>query len=156
MEIIVLNRRRFDALEERKIIASASDKLAITNLKLMDQLYFEAWNKKDWEMFRRLHTKNVVVINIDGTKTIGIDEYLKNIKQGLDTFKSLIVKAHPIRIGSDNWTSAVGEIELTTQDNKKITSLMCTAARWENNQIAEEHLSQNGNALIEYITNSYT
>ena len=112
-------------------ITAADSATAEQNLALFDQLDFEAWNNRDWDLFRQLHTDDVHVEGF-GTTTDGIDAHLAWAQAFIAQVPDSTIVAHPIRIGAGDW------IAVTGVSNDGSTSL--TLARWENGQIAEEYL----------------
>jgi hypothetical protein len=103
--------------------------LAERHLALFDRLDFEAWNNQDWDLFRQLHSDNVHVEGV-GPATDGIDAHVAWAQATLQMFP-LKVLAHPLRIGTGNWTAVTGLLPSGTR---------ITLARWENDRIAEEYL----------------
>jgi SnoaL-like domain len=101
------------------------------NLALFDRLDFEAWNNRDWELFRELHGEHVHVAGF-GQATEGIDAHLAWAQAFTGQFPDARVVTHPIRIGAGDWTAATGLL--------RDGSTMATIARWENGRIAEEYV----------------
>jgi hypothetical protein len=110
------------------------DETTRENLNTMDHLDFTAWNKPDWDLFRRLHTSDVHVEVGGQGHTDGIDAHV-------DAMKSLIastggqpmqVQSHPIAFGSDEWTCVIGEFASGAR--------MVTVAKWRDGAITEEYI----------------
>lgn len=114
-------------------IKAADSKQAEDNLALFEKLDFEAWNKRDWELFRKLHGKNVIVGGF-GQQTENIDDHVAWAQDYLSQNPENRIDAHPIRIGAGDWTAVTGIFN----DG----STMATIARWENGQVVEEYLFQ--------------
>ena len=112
-------------------ITAADSETAEQNLELFDRLDFEAWNDRDWDLFRELHTDDVHVEGF-GQTTDGIDAHLAWAQAFIAQVPESQIVAHPIRIGAGDW------IAVTGVGNDGSTS--ATIARWENGQIAEEYL----------------
>ncbi|HEV2530026.1 MAG TPA: nuclear transport factor 2 family protein [Thermomicrobiales bacterium] len=112
-------------------ITAADSQTAEQNLALFDQLDFEAWNNRDWELFRQLHTEDVHVEGF-GQTTDGIDAHLAWGQGFIAQVPDSTIVAHPIRIGAGDW------IAVTGVSNDGSTS--ATIARWEDGRIAEEYL----------------
>ena len=112
-------------------VTAADSEQARQNLALFDQLDFEAWNNRDWDLFRQLHTDDVHVEGF-GQATDGIEAHLAWAQAFLTQVPDSTIVAHPIRIGAGDW------IAVTGVSNDGSTS--ATFARWENGQIAEEYL----------------
>jgi hypothetical protein len=105
------------------------------NLKRMDELDFEGWNKADWHgVFAHLHTDDVYVDFKGMAPTRGIEEHIA----AMEAFTAQVggtppqVASHPIAFGSGEWTCVVGE----AADGSR----MVTVARWHDGAIAEEYI----------------
>lgn len=125
-------------VENSAIIASRSTKAADSeqaerNLALFERLDFEAWNKRDWDLFRQLHGKDVIVGGF-GQETENIDDHVAWAQDFLRQNPENQIDAHPIRIAAGDWTAVTGLFN----DG----STMATIARWENGQVVEEYLFQ--------------
>jgi hypothetical protein len=114
-------------------IKAADSPQAENNLALFEKLDFEAWNKRDWELFRQLHAKTVNVGGF-GQHTENVEDHVAWAQEYLRKNPENQIEAHPIRIGAGNWTAVTGVFN----DG----STMATIARWENGQVAEEYLFQ--------------
>jgi hypothetical protein len=112
-------------------VTAADSATAEQNLALFDRLDFEAWNNRDWDLFRQLHTEDVHVEGF-GQTTEGIEAHLAWAQAFVAQVPDSKIVAHPIRIGAGDW------IAVTGVSNDGSTS--ATIARWENGQIAEEYL----------------
>lgn len=134
--------------------ASIEDRLAT-----FDRLDFDSWNKQDYDVFGEIHAEDVRVVYPDGTETHGYAEHERWAKGFFASFDSTISE-HPIRLGTGEWTSVVGEISITfarplrTPEGRTIPPTgrtwrgrMCTVARWKGGRIAEEYLFWDNLAL---------
>jgi hypothetical protein len=101
------------------------------NLELMDQLDFEGWNGRDWNLFSQLHGDEVIVAGF-GQATEGNAEHVAWAQAFIEENPDSIIDAHPIRIGAGDWTAVVGTFAGGGS--------MCTVARWVDGRIAEEYL----------------
>lgn len=125
-------------VESSATIAAPSTKAADSeqaerNLDLFEKLDFEAWNKRDWDLFRQLHGKDVIVGGF-GQETENVDDHVAWAQDFLRQNPENQIDAHPIRIGAGEWTAVTGLFN----DG----STMATIARWENGQVVEEYLFQ--------------
>jgi hypothetical protein len=112
-------------------VTAADGAAAEQNLALFDRLDFEAWNNRDWDLFRELHAEDVHVSGY-GATTNGIDEHVGWAEALLAQVPDAKIIGHPIRIGAGDWTAVVG----VNGDG----SMAATIARWEGGRIAEEYL----------------
>jgi hypothetical protein len=103
------------------------------NLERFNQLDFDAWNTRNWTLFKEIHAPDVLVVDFSGNTTRGGDEHVQwAMKTMSDALK---ISAHPIMIAAGNWTAATGTLP------GNIT--MITLAHWEDGRIAEEYLWSN-------------
>jgi SnoaL-like domain len=111
-----------------------TDETTRQNLKRMDYLDFTAWNTRDWDLFRRLHTADVHVEVSGQAGTDGIDAHVKAMKSLMEQTggQPMQVQSHPIAFGSGEWTCVVGEFANGAR--------MVTVARWHDEAIVEEHI----------------
>lgn len=120
------------AMQQQSVKAADSEH-AEHNLALFERLDFEAWNKRDWDLFRQLHGKDVIVGGF-GQKTENIDDHVAWAQQYLRENPENQIDARPIRIGAGDWTAVTGVFNDGTT--------MATIARWEHGQVVEEYLFQ--------------
>ena len=112
---------------------AADSEQAKDNLERFERLDFEAWNKRDWDLFRKLHADKVKVGGF-GQETENVEDHVAWAQAFLKQYPDNQILAHPIRIGAGDWTAVTGVFN----DG----STMATIARWENGQVAEEYLFQ--------------
>jgi hypothetical protein len=122
---------RMAAAQEATPITAADSATAEENLALFDRLDFEAWNNRDWDLFRQLHADDVHVEG-GGQTTDGIEAHLAWAQAVVAQVPDSKVLAHPIRIGAGDWIAVTGLLP----DG----STVATIARWEDGRIAEEYL----------------
>lgn len=135
--------------------AAGPDAVVAANLKRFDQLDFDAYsNRKDMELFKRLHCPDVKVVFPDGRVTTGIDAHVDDINNILfNGTPDSRITAHPISFGSNDWTVSTGVLEATFSEpmkladgkeipptGKAVKMSMATLAKWTNGCISEEHL----------------
>lgn len=121
------------ATKNGQSIKAADSPQAEHNLALFERLDFEAWNKRDWDLFRQLHGKTVIVGGF-GQHTENVEDHISWAQEFLRQNSENQIEAHPIRIGAGDWTAVTGVFN----DG----STMATIARWENGQVVEEYLFQ--------------
>lgn len=121
-----------EVMEPQSAKAADSER-AERNLALFEKLDFEAWNKRDWGLFRQLHGKDVIVGGF-GQETENVDDHVAWAQQYLKDNPDNQIDAHPIRIGAGDWTAVTGVFNDGTT--------MATIARWKDDQVVEEYLFQ--------------
>jgi hypothetical protein len=111
------------------------DDQAQANLKGMDDLDFDGWNKADWDgVFTDHHTEDVLVDWKGQEPTRGVQAHIDAMKAYVESAGGTPpqITSHPILFGSGEWTCAVGEFE----DGSR----MVTVAKWRDGAIAEEYI----------------
>jgi hypothetical protein len=84
------------------------------NLQGMDELGFKGWNGADWQgVFAHCHTDGVPVDVHGQPQTHGIQEHIAAMKASVETTGGTPgqITSRPIRFGSGDWTSVVGEFQ---------------------------------------------
>jgi hypothetical protein len=102
------------------------------NLERFDKLDFEAWNNRNWTLFREIHSPDVLVVDFNGNATRGIEQHVQWAMAAISAAPESRVLAHPIKIAAGNWTAVTGTLP------GNVT--MVTVAHWEDGRIAEEYL----------------
>jgi hypothetical protein len=102
------------------------------NLDRFDKLDFEAWNNRNWTLFKEIHSPDVLVVDGNGNTTRGIDQHLQWAMTVASAQPESKVLAHPIKIAAGDWTAVTGLLP------GNLTSV--TIAHWEDGRITEEYL----------------
>jgi hypothetical protein len=112
------------------VVAQTQEEKA--NLERFDKLDFEAWNNRNWTLFREIHSPDVLVVDFNGNATRGIEQHVQYAMAAISAAPESRVIAHPIKIAAGNWTAVTGTLP------GNVT--MVTVAHWEDSRIAEEYL----------------
>ena len=112
------------------IVAKTPEEKA--NLERFDKLDFEAWNNRNWTLFREIHAPDVLVVDFNGNTTRGIEQHVQWAMAAISAAPDSRILAHPIKIAAGNWTAATGILP------GNVT--MVTVAHWKDGRIAEEYL----------------
>ncbi len=125
------------------------------NMRLMQTLD-DAWNKQDWETFKKRHGEDVAVYwpgQPEPTK--GRHSHHSEAVEFFKTFPDNRVENRPYKIffGRGDYTCSVARFagtmkgpmkspdgRLIPATNKKFEVEFCTVARWKNGEILEERL----------------
>jgi len=111
------------------------------NLARFDSVDFEAWNKKDIELFNRLHDENVVMYYPDRKIEKGLKAHTDWANHSFTTGEGFVrVKSHPIKVASNDWTAVIGINEIPQKDGTIKEAPMATFSKWSNGKMIEEHL----------------
>lgn len=112
------------------VVAQTQEEKA--NLERFDKLDFEAWNNRNWTLFREIHSPDVLVVDFNGNATRGIEQHVQWAMAAISAAPESRVIAHPIKIAAGNWTAVTGTLPGNV--------IMVTVAHWEDSRIAEEYL----------------
>jgi hypothetical protein len=112
------------------VVAQTQEEKA--NLERFDKLDFEAWNNRNWTLFREIHSPDVLVVDFNGNATRGIEQHVQWAMAAISSAPESRVISHPIKIAAGNWTAVTGTLP------GNVT--MVTVAHWEDSRIAEEYL----------------
>jgi hypothetical protein len=117
---------------QTEIVVVAQTPEEKANLERFDKLDFEAWNNRNWTLFREIHGPDVLVVDFNGNTTRGIEQHVQWAMAAISAAPESRVLAHPIKIVAGNWTAVTGTLP------GNVT--MVTVAHWEDGRIAEEYL----------------
>jgi predicted ester cyclase len=123
------------------------------NLKTFDELDFVVFSNQEWTRLHESHSKDVKVNWPDGHYTKGIERHIEDLKAMFVYAPDTNIKVHPVKIGSEEWTSVIGVMEGTftkpmpigggkfiQPTGKKFSINMCTVGHWKNGVMIEEWL----------------
>lgn len=121
-----------EPLSNQSQIVVAQTPVEKANLERFDKLDFQAWNNRNWTLFRELHAPDVLVVDFNGHTTKGIEQHVQWSMATLSAAPETRVLVHPIEIAAGNWTVGTGTLpgNLT----------MLTVAHWKDGRIAQEYL----------------
>ena len=123
------------------VVAQTQEEKA--NLERFDKLDFEAWNNRNWTLFRDIHSPDVLVVDFNGNATRGIEQHVQWAMAAISAAPESRVIAHPIKIAAGNWTAVTGTLP------GNVT--MITVAHWEDSRIAEEYLFMQNPIVINQV-----
>ena len=130
----------YNQTSDDAVVVVADSPEAKTNLDRFDQLDFDAWNNRNWTLFREIHSPDVLVVDFSGKVTRGIDQHVKWANESLSSTPSTII-AHPLKIAAGNWTAVTGNSTRTDlSTGESFNSTMVTVAHWKDGRILEEYL----------------
>jgi len=112
------------------VVAQTQEEKA--NLERFDKLDFEAWNNRNWTLFREIHGPDVLVVDFNGNATRGIEQHVQWAMAAISAAPESRVIAHPIKIAAGNWTAVTSTLP------GNVT--MVTVAHWKDGRIGEEYL----------------
>jgi hypothetical protein len=100
-------------------------------IDLFEKVDFEAWNGPDWDLFRKLHTDDVIV-DMFGDHTEGIDAHVKACQAYQASTPAYKVLEHPVRMAAGDWTCVISFAEGDVH--------FVTVAKWRDGAISEEYI----------------
>src|SRR5205807_2123015 len=99
-----------------------------TNFHLLD---FVAWNNRDMDVFRRLHTADVKV-ELGDRKTEGIEAHIAGVQPPTPATPDRRIVQHSPIVADGDWTCVVG---ISLRNDKLVT-----VAKWRDGAISEEYI----------------
>jgi hypothetical protein len=145
-------------------VPSVEDEQVAKNIATFDDLDFNVFSNQKWDELSRSHSKDIIVHWPDGHQTRGIEKHIEDLKAMFVYAPDTRIKVHPVKFGSGEWTSVIGEMEGTFTrpmpigDGKTVPPTgkafklpMCTVGRWENGVMAEEYLFWDNQTFMKQI-----
>jgi hypothetical protein len=130
-----------------------AERLAKAHLAKFDDLDFNVFSNQQWDRLHESHAQDVVVHWPDGRTTRGIERHIEDLKAMFVYAPNTRIKVHPVKIGTGDWTSVIGEMEGTFSqpmpiaDGKRVAAtgkafkiVMCTVGHWKDGVMDEEYL----------------
>ena len=134
------------------------------NLKVFDVLDFDVFSGQKWDRLGESHDKDIVVTWPDGHETKGIVKHIEDLKAMFVYAPDTRIQVHPVKFGSGEWTSVIGEMEGTftkpmpTANGKTIAPTgkpfklkMCTVGHWKSGVMDEEYLFWDNQTFMKQI-----
>lgn len=141
--------------EVKKELKKFTDERATVkkNLETFDELDYVVFSNQEWARLHESHSMDVKVNWPDGHQTQGIERHIEDLKAMFVYAPDTNIKVHPVKIGSEAYTSVIGVMKGTfTQPmpigdgkfiqptGKKFTLPMCTVGHWKDGVMIEEWL----------------
>ena len=146
-------------------ISTDNKQLTEERLRRFDSLDFQFYSNQMWDSLAISHDANIKVYYPDGTTTTGL------FPQHIDMLKPMFVFApdtkitsHPVKFGTGEWTTVIGEMEGTFSKpmpigngktipptGKKFKLSMCTVGHWKDGKMIEEYLFWDNQAFMKQI-----
>lgn len=145
-----------------------TDEKALTEQRLLkfDTLDYEYYSNQKWDMFKHNHADNIKVYYPDGFITEGLYPQHTDMLTPMFLFApDTKINAHPVRIGSGDWTAVIGIMEGTFSKpmpigngktipptGKKFKLSMATIAHWgPDGKMTEEYLFWDNQSFMKQI-----
>ena len=141
--------------ETKKELKKFTDERATVkkNLETFDELDYVVFSNQEWTRLHESHSKDVKVNWPDGHSTNGIEKHIEDLKALFVYAPDTSIKVHPIKFGSDEYTSVIGVMTGTftkplpigdgkfiQPTGKKFSINMCTVGHWKDGVMIEEWL----------------
>jgi hypothetical protein len=141
--------------ETKKELKKFTDERATVkkNLETFDELDFVVFSNQQWTRLHESHSKDVKVNWPDGHYTNGIERHIEDLKAMFVYAPDTSIKVHPVKFGSDDYTSVIGVMtgtftkpmpigdgKLIQPTGKGFSIPMCTVGRWKDGVMVEEWL----------------
>ncbi len=141
--------------EVKKELKKFNDERATLNknLETFDELDFVVFSNQEWTRLHESHSEDVKVNWPDGHYTTGIKRHIEDLKAMFVYAPDTSIKVHPVKFGSNEWTSVIGVMTGTftkpmplgdgkfiQPTGKKFSITMCTVGHWKDGVMIEEWL----------------
>jgi hypothetical protein len=134
------------------------------NLETFDELDFVVFSNQEWTRLHESHSKDVKVNWPDGHYTTGIERHIADLKALFVYAPDTSIKVHPVKFGSDEYTSVIGVMTGTftkpmpmgggkfiQPTGKKFSLPMCTVGHWKDGVMIEEWLFWDNATYVKQI-----
>ncbi len=134
------------------------------NIKTFDELDFVVFSNQEWTRLHESHSNDVKVNWPDGHYTNGIQRHIEDLQAMFVYAPDTSIKVHPIKFGSDEYTSVIGVMTGTftkpmpigdgkfiQPTGKGFSIPMCTVGHWRNGVMIEEWLFWDNAAYMKQI-----
>ena len=141
--------------ETKKELKKFTDERATVkkNLETFDELDFVVFSNQEWTRLHESHSKDVKVNWPDGHYTNGIERHIEDLKALFVYAPDTSIKVHPVKFGSEEYTSVIGVMTGTftkpmpigdgkfiQPTGKEFSIPMCTVGHWKDGVMVEEWL----------------
>ncbi len=129
-----------------------------------DSLDFDVYSHQKWDQLQVSHAEDVLVHYPDGSTTKGLHDHIEALKPMFVFAPDTKITEHPVKFGTNGWTSVVGSMEGTfTQPmptangktipptGKKFKLSMNTVGHWQNGKMIEEYLFWDNQSFMKQI-----
>lgn len=124
------------------------------NLENFDDLDFNVFSNQKWTELHRSHSQDVIVHWPDGHTTTGIDQHIEDLKAMFVWAPDTRITVHPIKVGQDDWTAVIGEMEGTFTKPMPLpdgTSIPPTGKAYKIRMATFSHWTKDGPMDEEYL-----
>ena len=135
-------------------ISSGNKQLIEERLRRFDSLDFQFYSNQMWDSLAISHDANIKVYYPDGFITTGLfPQHIDMLKPMFAFAPDTKITSHPVKFGTGEWTTVIGEMEGTFSKpmpigngttlpptRKKFKLSMCTVGHWKDGKMIEEYL----------------
>lgn len=134
------------------------------HLATFDELDFDVFTNQKWDRLKESHSQDIVVHWPDGSKTVGIERHIEDLKSMFVYAPDTRIEEHPVKIASGEWTSVIGVMEGTFTEpmplpdgtvieptGKSFKIQMTTVGHWKDGVMDEEYLFWDNLAFMKQI-----
>jgi len=142
-----------------------NDQLLQERLRRFDSLDFQFYSNQQWDSLAISHDENIKVYYPDGTVTTGLfPDHINMLKPMFVFAPDTKITSHPVKFGTGEWTSVIGEMEGTFSKpmpigngksipptGKKFKLRMNTVGHWKDGKMIEEYLFWDNQSFMKQI-----
>src|SRR5688500_6262226 len=109
LTLIACNRTSETTTATNETAPPAAEEQVAKNIATFDDLDFNVFSNQKWDELSRSHSKDIIVHWPDGHETRGIEKHIEDLKAMFVYAPDTRIKVHPVKFGSGDWTSVIGE-----------------------------------------------
>ena len=142
----------------------AAEQAVAGHIRTFDTLDFVVFTHQEWERFHESHSQDIKVHWPDGHITEGLARHIDDLKALFVYAPDTRILVHPVKFGSGEWTSVIGEMEGTFSrpmpigngrtippTGKAFKLPMSTVGHWKNGVMDEEYLFWDNQTFMKQI-----
>ena len=121
------------------------------HIEIFDDLDLNVITNQKWDEIKKSHSRDILVHWPDGHTTKGIEKHIEDLKAMFISLPDTRVTAHPVKFGSDDWTSVIGNMEGSftkpmniggptplAPNGNKLSMQMVTVGHWNKDCVMDE------------------
>ncbi|AYV78139.1 MAG: polyketide cyclase [Edafosvirus sp.] len=105
------------------------------HLQLFTYVNNEGFNKRNWEVYKQVYDKDIIIRASDGSVFKGVEKTIKDMKQLVTSIPDMMVTSQPINFGAKDWTVSSQKFS----GSKSVMNL-CSICQWKDNKVIQKYI----------------
>jgi hypothetical protein len=154
-----------ESAKTQEALPANNDAETALRLRRFDSLDFQFYSHQQWDSLAISHAPDIKVYYPDGTTTTGLfPQHIDMLKPLFSFAPDTKITSHPVKFGSGDWTSVIGEMEGTFSKpmvvgngktiqptGKKFHLSMSTIGHWKGGKMIEEYLFWDNQTMMKQL-----